>query len=126
MSVGGSIESVALSGRTFAVAADADSNRDLGGFTNEVQSNGDGTARQIKTRKPWRIDGLSLSVDDTRGDHEFLQDLANRKSFFPVTVAYASGVIYQGTGQIVDELNLSSQSTTAPVTLSGPGKLTKQ
>ncbi len=42
--VGGSIESVTLDGRTFAVAADAEAQRKLGGFENEVQANGDGTA----------------------------------------------------------------------------------
>ena len=45
MSVGGSIESVTLNGRSFAVAADADSNRFLGGFVNDVQANGNGSGR---------------------------------------------------------------------------------
>ena len=57
--IGGSIQEVALQGRTFAVAADAESQRKLGGFENEVQPNGDGmTARLIKTRVTWMLDGL--------------------------------------------------------------------
>ena len=44
--VGGSIESVTLNGRPFPVAADAEAQRKLGGWENEVQANGDGfTAR---------------------------------------------------------------------------------
>ena len=43
--VGGPVESVNIDGRYFAVAADADIGRELGGFTNENQPNGDGTAR---------------------------------------------------------------------------------
>lgn len=124
--VGGSIESVTLDGRIFAVAADAEAQRKLGGFENEVQSNGDGTARLIKTRVPLAIDGLTVEVDDDRGDHEFLQELSNRNDFFPIALTYASGATYQGTAQIVGETQASSQNATAAVSLMGPGVLTKQ
>lgn len=80
--IGGSIESVSLDGRNFAVAADAEAQRKLGGFENEVQANGDGNARLIKTRVPLSIDGLTIEVDDDRGDHEFLQDLSTVTTFF--------------------------------------------
>lgn len=126
MATGGSIESVGLSGRTFAVAADADSNRKLGGTENEVQMNGDGTGRLIKTRVGWMLDGLTLAVDDLRGDQEFLEDLKSRNDFFVIDVTYASGAVYSGRGQITGEMTVSSQSTTAAVTLGGPGQLTKQ
>lgn len=124
--VGGSIESIILDGRGFAVAADAESQRKLGGFENEVQSNGDGGARLIKTRVPLSIDGLTLEVDDDRGDHEFLQDLSNGNDFFAIVITYASGADYQGSAQIVGELQTSSQNATAAVSLMGPGVLTKQ
>lgn len=124
--VGGSIESVTLDGRIFAVAADAEAQRKLGGFENEVQSNGDGTARLIKTRVPLSIDGLTIEIDDDRADHEFLQELSNRNDFFPVAITYASGSTYQATAQIVGETQASSQNATAAVSLMGPGILTKQ
>ena len=124
--VGGSIESVTLDGRTFAVAADAEAQRKLGGFENEVQSNGDGTARLIKTRVPLSLDGLTVEIDDDRGDHEFLQELSNRNDFFPVAISYASGSTGQATAQIVGETQASSQNATASVSLMGPGVLTKQ
>ena len=95
--IGGSIASVSLDGRNFPVAADADSQRKLGGDENDVQANGDGSARLIKTKVPWQVDGLTLTIDDGRGDHEFLQALANRSEFFPVTIVYPSGEILQGT-----------------------------
>lgn len=125
-SVGGSIESVALDGRNFPVAADAEAQRKLGGFENEVQANGDGTARIIKTRVPLMIDGLSLEVDDDRGDQEYLQGLSDRTDFFPIAITYASGATYQGRAMISGELQTSSQNGTASVSLSGPGVLTKQ
>ena len=124
--VGGSIESVTLDGREFPVAADAEAQRKLGGWENEVQANGDGTARLIKTRIPFSLDGLTLETDDNRADQEFLQGLANRKDFFPTAITYASGLTYQGTAQIIGDLQASSQNATTAVNLSGPGNLTKQ
>lgn len=124
--VGGSIESISLAGRNFAVAADAEAQRKLGGFENDVQANGDGNARIIKTRVPLSIDGLTLEVDDDRGDHEYLQTLANATDFFAIAITYASGATYQGRAQITGELQASSQNATAAVSLMGPGLLTKQ
>jgi len=124
--VGGSIESVSIRGRVFAVAADAEAQRKLGGWENEVQANGNATARLIKTRVPLSIDGLTLEVDDDRGDHEFLQATSDLKDFFAIAITYASGATYQATAQITGELQASSQSATAAVSLMGPGTLTKQ
>jgi len=124
--VGGSIESVTLDGRSFAVAADAEANRKLGGFENEVLANGDGTARLIKTRVPLSLDGLTVEIDDSRGDQEFLQELTNRNEYWPLSITYASGQTYQGTAQIVGENPASSQNATAAISLMGPGELTKQ
>ena len=125
-SVGGSIESVTLDGREFGVAADAEAQRKLGGFENEIQSNGNGTARLIKTRVPLGIDGLTLETDDDRGDQEFLQELSNRNDFFPIAITFASGNTYQGSAQITGDLQASSQSAMTAVNLMGPGTLTKQ
>ncbi len=126
MTVSGSIESVAIHGRRFAVAADAESQRKLGGFENELQANGDGTGRTVQTRVNWMLDGLSLEIDDDIGDLEFLQDIADRGANGFITITYASGIVYQGTGTVIGELQGSSQNATGSVGLSGPGKLTKQ
>ncbi|MCH9837696.1 hypothetical protein K0U83_18685 [bacterium] len=123
---GGSIESITLDGRNFAVAADAEAQRKLGGFENEVQANGNGTGRIIKTRVPLALDGLTLEVDDDRGDHEYLQGLSNRNDFFPIAITQASGITYQGSAIITGELQVSTQNATAAVSLMGPGVLTPQ
>lgn len=124
--VGGSIESVNLDGRNFAVAADAEAQRKLGGFENEVMANGDGSARLIKTRMPFSITGLQIDIDDNRGDHEYLQDLADENDFFPGSITYASGQTFQGRMQIGGEFTVSSQSSTASIDLMGPSRLTRQ
>ena len=124
--IGGSIESVTLDGRIFAVAADVESQRKLGGFENEVLANGDGTARLIKTRVPLSIDGLAVEIDDVRGDHEFLQNISNRTDFFAILITYASGQSFQGSAIITGELQTSSQNSSATFSLQGPGTLTRQ
>lgn len=126
MGVGGSIEALTLDGRTYSVAADAEAQRKIGGFENEVQANGDGTARLIKTRVPLSLDGMTLDIDDAQDDAQFLQDLQDGNSFFPISITYASGKVYQGTAQIVGETQTSSQNATASVSLMGPGVLTRQ
>jgi hypothetical protein len=126
MSIGGSIESASLNGRLFPVAADADAQRKLGGFENEHQSNGDGSGRLIKTRTGWSLSGLTISIDDSRNDQEFLQDLQNMKDYFVIAVTLVSGAVWQGLGQIVEEAPMSTQATTADITLMGPGNLTQQ
>lgn len=124
--LGGSIETLTLDGREFPVAADVEVNRKLGGWENEVQSNGNGTARLIKTRVPLSLDGITVEVDDNRGDQEFLQQLSNAVDYFSIAITYASGLTYQGTGIIVGELQSSSQNATAAVSVMGPGILTRQ
>ncbi len=124
--IGGSIESVTLAGRNFAVPADVEAQRKLGGFDNEVLANGNGTARLIKTRVPLHIEGLGVEIDDSRGDQEFLQNLADRPDFFPVAVTYASGVTYQGVAQITGDFQASSQKAATTLSLMGPGKLSAQ
>ena len=46
--VGASVEGISIGGRNFPVAADADVTIDLGGDSNTVEMNGDGTGRLIK------------------------------------------------------------------------------
>jgi hypothetical protein len=124
--IAGSIKEVTFKGRIFPVAADAEANRKLGGFENEVLANGDGSARLIKTRVPHLVDGLTLEVDDSRGDHEFLQEAANSSEFFALSITFVSGITYQGTSQITGEFQSSSQTGAIAVTFSGPGELTRQ
>jgi len=125
--VGGSVESITLKGRTYAVAADAEVTMKLGGSENEIEPNGDGvTARLIKTQIPWGLAGVVVETDHLVGDQEFLVDLQKGSDFFPITITFANGTIYQGTGQLTGEIGSSSQKATAEINLMGAGSLTKQ
>ena len=125
-SVGGSIEEISFRGRVFAVAADADATVKLGGDENEVQSNGDGSARLVKTVVAWSMTGVELDVNHERGDQTFLQELADGAEFVDVTITLASGTVLQGSGTIFDALEFSTQKSTVGISASGPGKLTRQ
>lgn len=124
--VGGSIQAISIRGRLFPVASDAEANKKLGGFENEVQANGDGTARLVKTRVPWSIEGLQVEINNDRGDHEFLQEIADGLDYVSITMELADGTVYEGTGTVVDEVPASSQNATAPIKLMGPGTLSAQ
>lgn len=124
--VGGPVEEVTIDGRRFSVAADADATRELGGFTNEVAPNGDGTARILKTRKSWKVGGLQLEVNSNRGDQEFLQQKSDSKEFYPITMTMCDGSVFAGQGIISGDLQASTMKATAGVEFSGPKKLERQ
>lgn len=126
MSVGGPLDSITLNGREFPVAADADVGRKLGGRENEIQMNGNGTGRLIQTPVPSGFTGLVVDCDDTRNDHEYVEDLKNQQEFFPVTVTYISGAVYEGTMQITSELIFNNLASTLAFDLQGAQPLTRQ
>ncbi len=125
--VGGSIQSISCEGRIFPVTADADTARDLGGFENKVEMNGDASCRLIKTAKGWKLDNFVTECSDTRGDQEFLQSAADAKTMKRWVVTYAEdGSDYSGDGQIVEGPEFSSNAATCKFSLAGGGKLKKQ
>jgi len=124
--VGGSLIEISLNGRIFAPTADSDSNRKLGGFENEGLANGNGTARLKKIRVLPGISGLSIEIDDSLGDHEFLQASANLNEFWAVTATYAGGAVYAGSLQLMGEINPSSADTVLEINLMGELDLVQQ
>lgn len=121
--VGGSLVSLELAGRVYAVPADTDVTIMLGGYQNEVLPNGDGTARVGTQRVPCGIKGCAVSCDAIKGDLEFLQSLADSLAFFPCVATLAGGASYAGNVQVNGELAMSTQSATATFELLGEDKL---
>src|SRR5690554_232660 len=124
--IGGSIESISIDGRIFAVAADADASIKLGGKENEIQPNGNGSARKIQTRVAWSATGMTVSIDDSSDDLGYLQSVADMPDNVPIAITMASGRVLTGTGTVTGELTQSSQNATASVDLGGPGILELQ
>lgn len=125
--IGGPVESASIAGRTFGVPADADVSMFLGGDSNTVEANGDGaTGRILKEVKPFKISGLTLSIDDEKDDHQFLQDIIDGSEFVDISITKPNGDVYSGQGIITGDLETSVKTATAEIEISGPGKLTKQ
>ena len=64
--------------------------------------------------------------DDSKGDAEFIESVKKLNDFVPCSMTLASGLIYQGSGMITGETPTSSQSATMPISMKGPGEMTKQ
>jgi hypothetical protein len=55
-----------------------------------------------------------------------LQSKADEKGYFPINFSFASGVVFGATGQIDGEIKFGNANSTAPISFSGPGKLSQQ
>jgi len=121
---GGSYQDVTIDGRYFSVTADTDASKKLGGFENEHLPNGDGTTRKTKLRVPWSVTGMVVAIKPSRGDQEFLQEIADKPEDVPISLTDVNGIVSKGQGTIVGELASSNQTESASFDLSGPGKLT--
>lgn len=124
--IGGSIESCSINGRNFPADAAAEAQRQIGGFENEVMSNGDSSARLIKTRMPLMIENLVVSIDDDNGDQEFLQSAADATDYFDFEFTLVDGNTYEARAQITGPIQYSTQNATAALTFKGPGTLRRQ
>lgn len=123
--IGGSVREISVKNRIFAVTADADVNVKTGGKENDVQANGDGTARAVQTQVPWGLDGASLVIDPDTEGLEYLQDIVDAGEFVPIAITFVSGVVYSGSGLPTGEIAMATQTSTAPVSFMGQGRLTK-
>ena len=119
----GSMIEFSIKGRSFKCSADADGSTMLGGRSNEFKPSGDGiTGKITQTMKGWKFSGISFNIDDESGDLEFLQDVADSGKLVPMKGVYSDGTVRSGQGTITGDLEVSSMSGTASVTIEGPGK----
>lgn len=128
----GTMRSMEIAGREFKVVGDADGTRDLGGHTVELTPLSRGAIKKIVT-KNWSIEGLSLALNDLRGDQEFLNRVASgiepgadADGWYSISFTFASGLTYGGRGSVVGDVQKSSANGTATVNFGGPGLLERQ
>lgn len=105
MSINGAMRSLTIAGRGFKVAQDGSGNKNLGGRNNEVAMNGDGSFRVTQTVMPGSMSDIQVELDDSRGDNEFIQGIADSGLPNPVVATYADNVSYTGDLVITGELN---------------------
>ena len=123
--IGGPLETISIAGREFRCTADADVSRKFGGFENEYQSNGDGSARMIKTPVTWQLGGVAVEIDNDNNDQEYLESVKDSQDDVDIVATYTDGNSYTGRGNIEGELTYSNNSAAASFDLKGPGKLKK-
>ena len=93
---GGDITQLLIAGREFDPVEDANVTYRLSGFKNENNPTGNGGIHTKRTRKLGGFDALPISVDTSKKDLEFLQDLADKGAPVPMSMTLASGQIYGG------------------------------
>lgn len=103
---------------------DANVTLDLGGYLNEATINGNGSFHNTRRRKKALVGDVPVSIDDARGDLEFLQEKADAGEPGALSITLASGVSYTGNMMITGELRKSTGDGTATLTFEG-AKLTK-
>ena len=87
---GGPFVKLTIAGRPFKYTADATPSVKRGGFENAYEPNGDGTARQLKTRVTWAITGNKVEIDNSNDDFEFLNDTKDSATDYDIQPAAPS------------------------------------
>ena len=123
--IAGPAKTISVAGREFRIIGDADIGRQLGGFTKERLSNGDGSSRPRMTPIPWALTGISVEVDNDNEDQEFLENVKDSPDDVPIVITYADDNPYSGLGSIDGELTYSNNDAAASFDLKGSGKLKK-
>ena len=115
----GPIKRLNIFGRNFAVAADSDPPRDKGGKENSTDMNGDGTSRTLSEMKPGKIGPAAIVIDDSNGDHEYIQEKKDLGGKGDCECEYVDGQIWYGRLAIVGSTEYSPKKGTMEVTLEG-------
>jgi len=122
--IGRPLESVAINGREFQCVGDAAGTRKLGGYEAEWQSNGNpATGRKILTPVGWKVSGQNIEIDSAEEAQEYVQSYADSAELVDLVFNYGGGIVYQGTGTIVEALEFDPMTGTMGVSFEGPGKL---
>jgi hypothetical protein len=105
---GGDVRQYLISGREFDPVGGSSPTIILAGYTNENLPTGNGKIHTLAKRKLGGFDGGVVSLDATRKDQEFIQNLINGQNAFNVSVTLASGKTYSGSGKIEGDANFNS------------------
>ena len=118
--------SISFDGREYQTAGDSAGTPTQGGYNNEWQSNGNpATGRVIQTPTGWSLPDNNVQIDLSSDDLEYLENKKNNGILMDIVVTYQDA-IKGGTGVITGDLNFDPMTSTASVSLMGPGKFEKQ
>ena len=106
------------------MATDGPGSKNIGGRKNEIQMNGDGSTRTIQSVVPGAFTDIQFEIDDSRGDQEYLQDIADQGLAVPCVATYASNTSFTGRLTITGEINADESTGIATMSFMG-GNLTQ-
>jgi hypothetical protein len=116
---GSDIRQLMIGGREFDPAPEGNVTYRLSGFQNESAPTGNGGMHTVQRRKLGGFETLAISVDPTRGDIEYLQDLANAGEPVPCSMAIASAT-YAGSLTIEGEIDPNTGDGQVEISALGP------
>jgi hypothetical protein len=116
---GGTPLGLTVNGKTFDIAADANPTVMTGGFENEAAITGNGNLHVNRNRKLAGFEGLDISIDPSRGDFEYLQQLADNGEPVNVVLTLASGKSYGGFLSVDSTLEYAGGDGTASLSMHG-------
>lgn len=116
---GSDIRQMMIGGREFDVAPESNVTYRLAGYTNESTPTGNGGMHTVQRRKLGGFESLPLSVDPTRGDIEYLQDLADKGEPVPMSMATATAT-YAGQLTIQGDINPNTGDGQVEISALGP------
>lgn len=125
MANGGPIKQVNIDGRNFTVDSEAEVTFALGGYTNEIKQNGDGSMRLVKSLKPARANAISIVIDDERGDEEFIQKVIDKYELVNISITDVNEKVWSGKGQIVEDPETSKKQGTKEISVQGNFEMQK-
>jgi len=117
---GGDIRQFKINGREFEPSPEAAFEIMEGGFDNEYKAAGNGVMVGTQKRVLGGIDGAEVSIDSSRGDLEYLQDIKNAGEPVSVVLGTADGQTWRGSLGIEGELKLNTGTGAAGLTMRGP------
>lgn len=116
---GGDITQFKLKGRELDIIAEASIELILSGFDNTFVPTGNGKIHGTRKRVLAGIDGIDISIDNAKGDLEYIADIKNAGEQVAVNISIADGTAWTGSLGIEGELKYSASDGKASFTMRG-------
>lgn len=113
------ITQLMIGGREFDPAPETNVTYRLAGWSNESSPTGNGGMHTVQRRKLGGFESLTLSVDPSRQDIEFLQEKIDAGEPVPMSFAFA-GYTYSGNLTIQGELDPNTGDGQVEIAALGP------
>lgn len=115
----GDIRQFTVGGREFDPAPESNWTIRPAGVTNEVGLTGNGVAHVTQRKQTGGVSDAAISVDNTRQDLEYLNDLKNSGEATPVNLTLIDGTTYSGALYIVGDLEENTGEGTVTLEMRG-------